>query len=102
MRVDLAGQNQNGKTLEKITLNISNLRRFCRQKQKCSWLFEPLFFLLKKIRRVDSEIEETRGQTELTPIGEEDPLPNQVLISSIVSCLNFFNYMFLFLIQDEK
>lgn len=23
MRVDLAGQNQNGKTLEKITLNIS-------------------------------------------------------------------------------
>lgn len=33
-----------------------------------------------KIRRVDSEIEETRGQTELTPIGEEDPLPNQILI----------------------
>lgn len=100
MRVDLAGQNQNGKTLEKITLNIS--KSFCRQKQKCSWLFESLFFLLKKIRRADSEIEETRGQTELTPIGEEDPLPNQVLISSIVSCLNFFNYMFLFLIQDEK
>lgn len=33
-----------------------------------------------KIRRADSEIEETRGQTELTPIGEEDPLPNQILI----------------------
>lgn len=33
-----------------------------------------------KIRRADLEIEETRGQTELTPIGEEDPLPNQILI----------------------
>lgn len=33
-----------------------------------------------KIRRADSEIEEMRGQTELTPIGEEDPLPNQILI----------------------
>lgn len=33
-----------------------------------------------KIRREDSEIEETRGQTELTPIGEEDLLPSQILI----------------------